>query len=218
MSRERIENEETGSSGARVVEGGARKQQTYQLFVLGNLMNQPLHGYLLRDTLSNVLGPFRQISWGALYPLIRQLEHDGLIALDMEGDGGRCNREASGRQRKRYRITDAGRERFLAMMLEPDEYTVDTPELFLIKLIHFKYVSSEQQLAILQHYLGYLRMVENYTQMQQRRKESHQESYKDRDLTHILRGISLRLHGVQAQLQWVEQEIARVAAEAERAP
>jgi DNA-binding PadR family transcriptional regulator len=189
----------------------------YQLFVLGCLMERPVHGYMLRDYLSNILGPFRQISWGALYPLIRQLERDGLIALDMEGEAGQCNAEASGRQRKRYRITDAGRERFLAMMLEPDEYTVDTPELFLIKLIHFQFVSSEQQIAILQHYLGYLRMVENYTQMQQRRKESHQESSRDIDLTYILRGISLRLNNVQAQLQWVEQEIARVAAEAGRA-
>jgi DNA-binding PadR family transcriptional regulator len=211
MSRGRIENE---NGGARGTEGGARKQQTYQLFVLGNLMDQSVHGYMLRDYLSSILGPFRQISWGALYPLIRQLERDGLIALDMEGDGGQCNAEASGRHRKRYRITDAGRERFLAMMLEPDEYTVDTPELFLIKLIHFKHVSSEQQHAILQHYLGYLRMVENYTQMQRRRKESH----KDRDFTYILRGVSYRLHNVQAELQWVEQEIARVAAEAGRAP
>jgi DNA-binding PadR family transcriptional regulator len=217
MSRGRIENEGTGNDGGRVVEGGARKQQMYQLFVLGCLMDRPVHGYMLRDYLSNILGPFRQISWGALYPLIRQLERDGLIALDMQGEGGQCNAEASGRQRKRYRITDAGRERFLAMMLEPDEYTVDTPELFLIKLIHFKYVSSELQIAVLQHYLGYLRMVENYTQMQQRRKENNQESHKDIDFTYILRGISLRLHGVQAQLQWVEQEIARVAADAGRA-
>ncbi len=214
MSRGRIENEETGSGGVRGVEGGARKQQTYQLFVLGCLMDKSLHGYMLRDFLCNVLGPFRQISWGALYPLIRHLERDGLIALDIESDGGKCNTEMSGRQRKRYRITDAGRERFRAMMLEPDEYTVDSPELFLIKLVHFQYVSSEQQLAILQHYLGYLRMVENYIQMQQRRKES----YKNGDFTSILRGISLRLHNVQAELQWVELEIARVATEAERAP
>jgi hypothetical protein len=81
-------------------------------------------------------------------------------------------------------------------------------------LIHFKYVSSEQQHAILQHYLGYLLMVENYTQMQRRCKESH----KDRDFTYILRGVYYRLYNVQAELQWVEQEIARVAAEAGRAP
>jgi DNA-binding PadR family transcriptional regulator len=213
MSRGRIENEEPGNGGGRTAEGGARKQQTYQLFVLGCLMDKSLHGYMLRDFLCNVLGPFRQISWGALYPLIRHLECDGLIVLDIESDGGKCNTEG-GRQRKRYRITDVGRERFFAMMLEPDEYTVDSPELFLIKLVHFQYVSSEQQIAILQHYLGYLRMVENYVQMQQRRKES----YNNRDFTSILRGISLRLHNVQAELQWVELEIARIAAEAERAP
>lgn len=214
MSGERIEN---GSAPieAKTIEGGARKQQMYQLFMLGQLMgNRSVHGYMLRDILSNMLGPFRQMSWGALYPLIRQLERDGLIELDAEDDEGQGKRGTNSRQRKRYRITDAGRERFQAMMQEPDEYTADTPELFMIKLVNFKYVSPELRLAILQHYRGYLQIVENYVQMQRRRKENHTE----RDMMqYVLRGVYCRLNTVQAELQWVEQEIARVAGETEKA-
>src|SRR5581483_12430028 len=120
MSRERIENEGIQDFETRTAEGGARKHQMYQLFVLGQLMDQPMHGYLLRDILSNMLGPFRQMSWGALYPLIRQLECNGWIELDVEEDEGQDKRGTNSRQRKRYRITDAGRERFQAMMQEPD--------------------------------------------------------------------------------------------------
>jgi DNA-binding PadR family transcriptional regulator len=213
MSGERIEHESVPSF-ARTIDGGARKQQMYQLFMLGQLMDRPVHGYVLRDILSNMLGPFRQMSWGALYPLIRQLEHDGLIELDVEDDEGQGKREANSRQRKRYRITDAGKERFQTLMQQPDEYSVDTPELFMIKLVNFKYVAPELRLAILRHYLGYLQIAENYVQMQRRRKES----YVDRDLQYVLRGVYYRLNTVQAELQWVEQEIARMAGETEKAP
>src|SRR6266567_4009186 len=104
MSRERIENEDTQEIEVRAAEGGARKHQMYQLFVLGQLMNKPMHGYLLRDILSNMLGPFRHMSWGALYPLIRQLLRNGWIELDTGCDVD-LQSEANARQRKRYRIT-----------------------------------------------------------------------------------------------------------------
>lgn len=214
MSRERSENE-GAPRGVKTIEGGARKQQMYQLFMLGQLMsNRSVHGYMLRDILSNMLGPFRQMSWGALYPLIRQLERDGLIELDVEEDEGQGKRGTSSRQRKRYRITDAGRERFQDMMQEPDEYSADTPELFMIKLVNFKYVSPELRLAILQHYRGYLQIVENYVQMQRRRKESSTER---EIMQYVLRGVYCRLNAVQAELHWVEQEIARVTGEAAKA-
>ena len=213
MSEERAENKNVGKMEVRAIEGGARKQQMYQLFVLGQLMFMPVHGYVLRDILSNMLGPFRQMSWGALYPLIRQLERDELIELDVESSEDEGKREANSRQRKRYRITEAGRKRFQAMMQEPDEYTADTPELFMIKLVNFKYVSPELRLAILQHYLGYLQIADNYVQMQRRRKES----YIGIDLQYVIRGVYYRLNTVQAELQWVEQEIARVAGEGEQA-
>jgi DNA-binding PadR family transcriptional regulator len=211
MSRERIENEGTQEIEVRAAEGGARKHQMYQLFVLGQLMDQPMHGYLLRDILSNMLGPFRQMSWGALYPLIRQLQHNGWIELDT-GCAVDLQAEANARQRKRYRITEPGKERFRAMMQEPDEYSVDTPELFQIKLVNFGRVSSELRLAILQHYLGYLHMIDNHTQMQRRHKESH----LGKDMRYVLRAVYYRLSCIQTELQWVEQEIARVTEEAEQ--
>ena len=58
----------------------------YELFVLGELMDGPHHGYLLREILGRLLGPFRHISCGVLYPLIRQLEREGLI-VPFEEDG-----------------------------------------------------------------------------------------------------------------------------------
>ena len=75
----------------------------YELFILGELMDQPMHGYLLREIINLAIGPLRQMSWGALYPLLRRLEADALIEQSPEPSG------SGDRPRKIYRITSAGR-------------------------------------------------------------------------------------------------------------
>lgn len=51
----------------------------YELFILGELMNNPMHGYLLHQILNGIVGPTRKVSWGAIYPLIHGMLADGLI-------------------------------------------------------------------------------------------------------------------------------------------
>src|SRR5438270_11728209 len=85
----------------------ARKAFMYELFVLGELMDGPHYGYLLRDNLGRLLGPFRHISWGVLYPLIRQLESGGLIVPDEKSGAVQSESTQVNKQRKQYRITEA---------------------------------------------------------------------------------------------------------------
>src|SRR5258707_5174144 len=133
----------------------ARKAPMYELVVLGELMDGPHYGYLLRDILGRLLGPFRQMSWGVLYPLIRQLEREGLIVPDEKIEAGRSKSIKGNQQRKQYRITEAGQRRFLALMLKTGDYTADYPELFLIKLNNLDHLTREQQLTLLWHYRQY---------------------------------------------------------------
>jgi DNA-binding PadR family transcriptional regulator len=144
--------------------GTARKTPMYELFVLGELMDGPHYGYLLRDILGRLLGPFRQISWGVLYPLIRHLEREGLIVLDEKVGTGRSEGIQGNQQRKQYHITDAGRRRFFALMLETGDFTADYPELFLIKLNNLDHLTREQKLTILWHYRDYLQIEQKYLQ------------------------------------------------------
>jgi DNA-binding PadR family transcriptional regulator len=51
----------------------------FELFVLGELMDGVYHGSPLVDILARMLGPYRQISWAAIYPLIHRLERQGFI-------------------------------------------------------------------------------------------------------------------------------------------
>ena len=58
----------SGAAAEPSARGAARQGKVYELFVLGELSAGPHHGYLLHSILGKILGPFRQISWGALYP------------------------------------------------------------------------------------------------------------------------------------------------------
>jgi DNA-binding PadR family transcriptional regulator len=185
-----------------------RKSTMYELFVLGELMDGPHHGYSLREILSRMLGPFRQISWGVLYPLIRQLEREGLIVQNEESSASGAGASNS-KQRKSYRITESGRKQFYALMQEQGEYTPDYPEYFIIKLNNFDHITREQQLAILWHYQGYLQALNFYGQSGQQYVSSN-PAVPDSQRPHILRTISYRMCSVQAEISWIEQEIARL--------
>lgn len=193
--------EPTGSAGHR-------RGSTYELFVLGELMGQPLHGYLLREILGRLLGPFRQVSWGSLYPLIRRLEGGGLIESVPEPAGPpRGGGPGRARQRASYRTTPAGRERFYELMLEPSPYGADYPDLFVVKLLYFGHLAPAQRVGILRHHREFLRTEEDYLRGA-RGRVSENPGIPEEEREHVLRMLRYRLSGVRARLGWVEEEMA----------
>jgi len=82
--------------------------------VLGVLAEGPLHGYELRKRLTAVLGPFRALSYGSLYPCLRRLESRSLIE---QGDAPPITETtapplAAKRARVVYALTGDGKEEF----------------------------------------------------------------------------------------------------------
>jgi DNA-binding PadR family transcriptional regulator len=92
----------------------AHRGEVLPLAVLGLLHDAPMHGYELRKRLSSVLGVFRALSYGSLYPCLRALQSNGLIAHDGGAAGGRAGK----RGRIVYRITAEGKERLQEMLAE----------------------------------------------------------------------------------------------------
>src|SRR3954451_13066457 len=54
-----------------------------ELAVLGLLQESPLHGYELRKRLNTLLGSLRALSYGSLYPALRDMQSAGWIAEDL---------------------------------------------------------------------------------------------------------------------------------------
>src|SRR3989442_4739910 len=110
--------------------GGRQPNPVYELFVLGELMVQPLYGYLLHEIVNMILGPFHRLSWGTLYPLIRGLEQEGFITSQVQKRRAGLLQTERGPSRKVYALTETGQTRFLALMLDPGDYNPDYPNLF----------------------------------------------------------------------------------------
>ena len=64
---------------------GRNRSGVLELAVLGLLRETPMHGYELRKRLYTVLGAFRALSYGSLYPCLHELLAAGLIAEEHDG-------------------------------------------------------------------------------------------------------------------------------------
>jgi DNA-binding PadR family transcriptional regulator len=96
--------------------------------VLGLLHGTPMHGYELRKRLYTVLGAFRALSYGSLYPCLHELLAAGLIAEEHEEDEtpaapsrastAPAKARAGRRSLKVYRLTADGKERLQELLAE----------------------------------------------------------------------------------------------------
>jgi DNA-binding PadR family transcriptional regulator len=90
-----------------------------ELALLGLLHRAPMHGYELRRQLSSLLGTFRALSFGSLYPCLKDLLAEGLIAEEHEEDNEPDARpRVSKRSRIVYKLTTEGKERLQDMLSE----------------------------------------------------------------------------------------------------
>jgi DNA-binding PadR family transcriptional regulator len=84
-----------------------------------------MHGYELRKQLTNVLGLFRALSYGSLYPCLHELLAAGLIAEEHDEAEPSAPARANGTGRSRpsrrlkvYRLTTEGKERLQELLGE----------------------------------------------------------------------------------------------------
>jgi DNA-binding PadR family transcriptional regulator len=98
-----------------------RRADVLELAVLGLLHESPMHGYVLRKRLNALLGTFRALSYGTLYPCLRSLLDRGWIAAaDADGSGTDPPAPLSGRRaRIVYQLTGDGKERFAEIVSHP---------------------------------------------------------------------------------------------------
>lgn len=75
--------------------------------ILRILAEGPQHGYGLIQSIRQRSGAALEFTEGTVYPLLHGMERDGLVA-------GRWDTLPSGRRRRVYEITPAGRERLAA--------------------------------------------------------------------------------------------------------
>lgn len=97
------------------------RRDVLEFAVLGVLADGELHGYELRKRLATVLGPFRALSYGSLYPCLRRLQARGLIdEVDVTPAAETTAPPLAGRRsRVVYAITADGKDEFSAWANQP---------------------------------------------------------------------------------------------------
>jgi DNA-binding PadR family transcriptional regulator len=123
----------------------SRRSGVLELAVLGLLHTSPLHGYELRKRLNTLLGPFRAISYGSLYPCLKDMLASGLIAADdaaSESGPGR-------RSRIVYKLTAEGKERLQEQLAEGGPSAWDD-ESFGVRFAFFAQTDADVRLKILE--------------------------------------------------------------------
>jgi DNA-binding PadR family transcriptional regulator len=89
-----------------------------ELAVLGLLQEAPLHGYELRKRLNTLLGSLRALSYGSLYPALRDMQTAGWIAEDLPAEVDDAPALTGRRGKIVYKLTADGKERFADLLSE----------------------------------------------------------------------------------------------------
>jgi DNA-binding PadR family transcriptional regulator len=106
---------------------GRNRTGVLEFAVLGLLHRTPMHGYELSKHLNSLLGAFRALSYGTLYPCLNKLYEEGLIAKEDAAGvprsvvtrGGVAKASATkGRSKIVYRLTAEGKERLQDLLAE----------------------------------------------------------------------------------------------------
>lgn len=172
----------------------------YDLFVLGELMAEDKHGYVLQERLQYAVGPNRKISAGTLYPLLTRFEENGWITQSEQNEGGRT--------RKSYRLTELGRERFHTLIVSPIENHTDAELTFQFRLAYLHFVPKEARVACLRQYIQYLRNNLRYVNSLSEMIAS--KKIDDKQLYQVMRMLDHRKHMILADIEWVEKEADRI--------
>ena len=132
----------------------SRRSALLELAVLGLLHDSPMHGYELRKRLNAVLGAFRALSFGTLYPCLRDLVERGWIAEDAATDGqsgAATGGTGSGSRRARivYQLTADGKDHLQGLLSQsgPSAWEDDT---FNVHFAFFARTEADVRLRILE--------------------------------------------------------------------
>jgi DNA-binding PadR family transcriptional regulator len=123
----------------------SKRSGVLELAVLGLLHESPLHGYELRKRVNTLLGPLRAISYGSLYPCLKEMLAVGLLTTDESASEAGVGR----RSRIVYKLTAEGKERLQDQLAEggPSAWDDDS---FGVRFAFFSQTDADVRLKILE--------------------------------------------------------------------
>ncbi|HBF36418.1 MAG TPA: PadR family transcriptional regulator [Firmicutes bacterium] len=164
-----------------------------ELFILGELMEEPQSGYELRNGLQIYLGRHRKISYGVLYPLLEKLENESFLEI--------TNAESNGKSKKIAAITEKGKQRFFELMKMPTPDGAHNADIYLIKLDVMQHLAFDEQIQLLNQF--YQEQKDIIQDTQEALKKLAKENSKDH--WYASKKFELLLKQANVAMEWAEQ-------------
>ena len=177
----------------------ARRPDVLENTLLGVLSDGPLHGYELRKRVTAILGPFRALSYGSLYPCLHRLTDRGLIHQVDTADRQDVGVVASRRSRVVYALTAEGKEAFQAWVQEvgPEAWE---DEAFAARFAFFSATSAQVRLRILEGRRNRLKERLKSLQDSIDRTQDRMDLYAERLQRH-------GIEGTEREVGWIDELI-----------
>lgn len=177
----------------------AKRPDVLDHTVLGVLSDGPLHGYELRKRLTSILGPFRALSFGSLYPCLHRLTERGWVEQIDEVARHEAGAVASKRARVVYALTADGKEAFADWVsgTGPEAWE---DEAFAARMAFFSRTDAQVRLRILEGRRARL----------EERLRSLEESISRTNARMDLYTERLQRHGIEGaerEVSWLEELI-----------
>lgn len=177
----------------------ARRNDVVELAVLGLLLEGPKHGYELRKRLNSMLGTFRVISYGSLYPALKSMLATGWITEAGPADAG-APALTGRRARIVYALTAEGKEHFQQLLDESGPEAWED-ERFNVHVAFFSKTEADARLRILQ---GRRSRLEERRSSLRTALSRTRERLDDYTLALQQHG----LEGVEREVRWLSELIA----------
>ena len=174
----------------------SRKTGVLEFAVLGLLHESPLHGYELRKRVNALLGPLRTISYGLLYPCLKEMLVTGLITTDEQASEVGVGR----RSRIVYKLTAEGKERLQDQLAEHGPSAWED-ESFGVRMAFFAQTDADVRLKILEG---------RRTRLEERREKVTSATSRTREKLDRYT-LELQQHGlesVEREVRWLNELIA----------
>jgi DNA-binding PadR family transcriptional regulator len=171
-----------------------------ELSALGLLQQEPLHGYKLKQKLEMFMDCCISVNYGAIYPLLRRLEQQDLIAAveanSGEGRGGK----------KVYQITQKGRERWREKMMEhPQDSWVNARSRFAIKFFFFSDLEPQERIELMEHRLMVCKL------RQQEVEKEHLPQIPNDPYKQAI--VQRHLETLHHEIEWLNQQLSQAYVE-----
>jgi PadR family transcriptional regulator, regulatory protein AphA len=171
--------------------------------ILGLLSLQPMSGYDIRKKIAVSIGHFWSEGYGQIYPILKQLEVEGLATSNHESQTGKPDRVV-------YAITEAGHDELRTWLKAPIEAAIERNEL-LLKLFFGRQLAPADNLAHLRHFQE--RQQQLLAEFEELREQMAGPLAHLPDAPYWRLVISYGLHSSQAMLRWCDEATAALKAE-----